>query len=188
MNNWSWFIIYLLSVDVKTLLSHHLLKKEKKKSGLLPQNEMYKYILHKCKAKPLLLLAGGFHGIHETLKWFPLSEINWYQTSMEQWQCTVQTSELLCQIQKFDLESSSRKGSQHVTFIWSAGQNYSTNCSDGRVCQSAQRDETTQQTPKSQKGVIILYACFHWDKPNRSLSGMAFMRINLENEEAGVHI
>lgn len=103
---------------------------------------------------------------------------------MEQWQCTVQTSELLCQIQKFDLESSSRKGSQHVTFIWSAGQNYWTNCSDGRTCQSAQRDETPQ-TPKSQKGVIILYACFHWDKPNRSLSGMAFMRINLENEEAG---
>lgn len=79
---------------------------------------------------------------------------------MEQWQCTVQTSELLCQIQKFDLESSSRKGSQHVTFIWSAGQNYWTNCSDGRTCQSAQRDETPQ-TPKSQKGVIILYACFH---------------------------
>lgn len=61
---------------------------------------------------------------------------------MQQWQCTVQTSELLCQIQKFDLESSSRKGSQHVTFIWSAGQNYSTNSSDGRACQSAQRDET----------------------------------------------
>lgn len=47
----------------------------------------------------------------------------------------------------------------------------------------------TQQNKKSKlkktrKHTVILCACFHCDKPNRSLSAVALMRINLENEEA----
>lgn len=39
-------------------------------------------------------------------------------------------------------------------------------------------------TQKSQQDIIILCACFHWDKSSRSLSGMALIRINLENKGA----
>lgn len=80
--------------------------------------------------------------------------------------------------------SGTKRKTQHVTFIWCMRQNYWTFCSDGNVCQTTATLNTTWETQKSQEG-IILCACFHWDKPNRSLSRMALMGINLENKEAG---
>jgi len=55
----------------------------------------------------------------------------------------------------------------------------------GDVCMTLMSPRTTHQAQNSEENVIILCACFRRDKANQSLSALALMRINLENEEAG---